>query len=170
VNDDFLEVMELLDEASADLRKTAHNLMPEILLQEGLAKATRLFCERVSKGHSLEIIYETWGKSRPLAGDIELTAYRIIQEMINNILKHAGATQALVQIVFHDSQLCITVEDNGRGIPGIANGKEGVGLQTIRERVKLLNGQIDIAGKPGKGTSVYIELTIATSKQNTAEI
>lgn len=165
-NDDFTELMQMLEEASADLRKTAHNLMPEILLQEGLAKASTLFCERLRKGHSLEINTEIWGKVRRLPGDVELTAYRIIQELLHNILKHAGATQALVQIVFHESQLCITVEDNGRGMPVNTTSNEGIGLKTIRERVKLMNGQIDTVSTPGQGTSVYIELDLAAAKQN----
>jgi signal transduction histidine kinase len=168
-NDDFTELMQMLEEASADLRKTAHNLMPEILLQEGLAKASLLFCERVRKGHSLQINTEIWGKVRRLPGDVELTTYRIIQELIHNILKHAGASQALVQIVFHESQLCITVEDNGRGMPADDSHRDGIGLRTIRERVKLLNGQIDTVSTPGEGTSVYIELNLAATKQNSFE-
>lgn len=168
-NDDFTELMQMLEEASADLRKTAHNLMPEILLQEGLAKASQLFCERLRKGHMLQINTEIWGKVRRLPGDVELTAYRIIQELLHNILKHAGATQALVQIVFHESQLCITVEDNGRGMPANAGHKEGIGLKTIQERVKLMNGQIDTVSTPGQGTSVYIELNLFAAKQNSLE-
>jgi two-component system, NarL family, sensor kinase len=168
-NDDFNELMQMLEEASADLRKTAHNLMPEILLQEGLAGASTLFCERVRKGHSLNISTEIWGKVRRVSGDVELTAYRIIQELMHNILKHAGATQALVQIVFHETQLCITVEDNGRGMPADGSPREGIGLRTIRERVKLLNGQLDTVSTPGQGTSVYIELDLAGAKQNSFE-
>lgn len=167
---DFAETLQLLEEASVELRKTAHNLMPEILLREGLAKASLLFCERVRKGHMLEINTEIWGEVRRLPKDFELTAYRIIQELIHNTLKHARATQALVQIVFHDSLLCITVEDNGTGIPGESwQQLDGMGLKTIEERVKSLNGQIDIASSPGKGTSVYIELNIITTRQNVTD-
>jgi two-component system NarL family sensor kinase len=170
VDDDFEDVMKMLEEASADLRKTAHNLMPEILLQEGLARASQLFCERLHKGHSLQIHTEIWGTVRRLPGDTELTAYRIIQELLHNTLKHAGATQALVQIVFHDSQLCITVEDNGHGMPESTWKKaDGMGLKTIRERVQLMNGQMDIASSPEQGTSIYIELGIVPTKQNTIE-
>jgi signal transduction histidine kinase len=117
----------------------------------------------------LQINTEIWGKVRRLPGDVELTAYRIIQELIHNILKHAGATQALVQIVFHETQLCITVEDNGRGMPADGSPREGIGLRTIRERAKLLNGQIDTVSTPGQGTSVYIELDLAGAKQNSFE-
>ena len=161
VNADFIEVMALLEEAAAELRKTAHNLMPEILLQEGLAKATALFCERISKGQTLAIQFESWGETQPLAPDFELMAYRIIQELIHNIVKHAQATEANVQLVFHEKQLCVTVEDNGRGIPVTPGGQvDGMGLKTIRERVHSLHGQIDIQSEPGNGTSIYIEFNI----------
>ncbi|RXK86538.1 tetratricopeptide repeat-containing sensor histidine kinase [Filimonas effusa] len=171
ISEEFAEIMLLLEEASAELRKTAHNLMPEILLQEGLAKASLLFCERIRKGHLLEVNTEIWGEPKNLPTNVELTAYRIIQELVQNILKHARATQALVQIVFHDSLLCITVEDNGAGMPAGNNGSDGVGLKTIRERVISLNGQMDIASSPGNGTSVYIELNTinSNSTQNVSE-
>jgi signal transduction histidine kinase len=170
VSSDFVEVIQMMEEASADLRKTAHNLMPEILLQEGLVKASKLFCERIRKGHSLEIRTEILGKIRRLPEELELAAYRIIQELLHNILKHSGATEAVVQIVFHESQLCITVEDNGQGLPADTwqNGK-GIGLKTIKERVKLLNGQIDIASTSGQGASIYMEFNIAAPKLNTVE-
>lgn len=168
--EDLNEILQLLEDASVELRKTAHNLMPEILLREGLAKASLLFCERVRKGHMLEINTEIWGEVRRLPKDFELTAYRIIQELIHNTLKHARATQAMVQIVFHDSLLCITVEDNGTGMVAAHwQQGDGMGLRTIEERVKSLNGQIDIASSPGKGTSIYIELNIITTRQNVME-
>ncbi len=163
LNGDFTEVLKWLEDASTDLRKTAHNLMPEILLQEGLVKASSLFCERVRKGHTLALQFETWGEIRRLPTGIELAVYRIIQELVHNILKHAKATQSVVQIVFHDNQLCITVEDDGSGIP--AGHSEGVGLRSIRERVHSMNGQVDIASSPGKGTSIYIEIAIKKTAQ-----
>lgn len=171
ISEEFAEIMLLLEEASVELRKTAHNLMPEILLQEGLAKASLLFCERIRKGHLLEVNTEIWGEANNLAKNVELTAYRIIQELVQNILKHARATQALVQIVFHESLLCITVEDNGAGMPAGNNTSDGVGLKTIRERVLSLNGQMDIASSPGNGTSIYIELNTinSNSTQNVRE-
>ncbi|SFE96965.1 Histidine kinase-, DNA gyrase B-, and HSP90-like ATPase [Chitinophaga sp. CF118] len=166
VTSDFLDVLLLLEEASTELRKTAHNLMPEILLQEGLAKATALFCERVRKGHTLEINFETWGKAPALEADFELAVYRIIQELVHNILKHAAARTAIVQIVYHERQLCITVEDDGNGMLLLtAQQAEGMGLKTIRERMHSLNGDLHIESVPGQGTSIHIEFTF---KQNTS--
>jgi len=160
VTEDFAEVLLLLEEASSELRKTAHNLMPEILLQEGLNTATSLFCERIRKGHVLNISFESYGNLPPLPADFELTLYRIIQELVNNILKHAGASQAIVQITAYNNQLCITVEDNGNGMPAHTARVDGMGLKTIRDRVQSLNGDLHIDSKPGVGTSIHIEFTI----------
>lgn len=158
---DMTDILLLLEEASAELRKTAHNLMPEILLREGLTNATLLFCERIRKGYMLEITTEIWGEQRRLPDDLELIAYRIIQELIHNIQKHARATQALVQIVYHTSVMSVTVEDNGTGIHENNTGQnEGTGLKNIRERVTSLHGVMDISATAGKGTSIYIELPL----------
>jgi two-component system NarL family sensor kinase len=164
VDKDFVELMTLLEEASSELRKTAHNLMPEILLQQGLAKATGIFCERVNKGHIVAINFETYGDETGLPSHFELTTYRIIQELVHNIVKHAEATEATVQLVFHDAQLCLTVEDNGKGMHQKGQQVTGMGMKTLKERVQSLDGQIDIESQPGKGTSVYIEFNIPAKK------
>jgi signal transduction histidine kinase len=164
VTTEFIEVLQLLEEASTELRKTAHNLMPEILLQEGLAKATALFCERLHKGHTLEINFETWGTPPALSAEFELAVYRIIQELVHNILKHAAARTAIVQIVYHERQLCVTVEDDGNGLL-LHAASEGMGIKTIRERMHSLNGDLHIDSVPGQGTSIHIEFTL---KQNTS--
>lgn len=158
---DMADILLLLEEASAELRKTAHNLMPEILLREGLTNATLLFCERIRKGYMLEITIEIWGEQKRLTDDLELIVYRIIQELVHNILKHARATQALVQIVYHQSVMSITVEDNGTGIhEQKAVQGEGTGLKNIRERITSLQGVMDISAVAGKGTSIYIEVPL----------
>lgn len=159
VTEDFKEVLHLLEEASVELRKTAHNLMPEILLQEGLTKATALFCERVRKGHTLEINFQSIGTHTGLTSAEELTVYRVIQELVHNILKHANAKHAIVQIACHESQLAVTVEDDGNGMLSSAQS-DGIGLKTIRERVNSLNGDLHIESVPGEGTSVHIEISI----------
>jgi len=164
VTEDFREVLQLLEEASVELRKTAHNLMPEILLQEGLPKATALFCERVRKGHTLDITFQSVGTPESLPMETELALYRIIQELVHNILKHANARNAIVQIAYFSTQLAVTVEDDGNGML-TSSASDGIGLKTIRERVNSLNGDLHIDSIPDNGTSVHIEITL---KQNTA--
>jgi two-component system NarL family sensor kinase len=138
----YENVLQLLEEASADLRSSAHNLMPEILLQEGLVKAVDLFCYRIQQAGTIDINFEPVGEIPQLDKSFSLPVYRIIQELVNNIIKHANATQALVQINYHDHHLSITIEDNGRGID--TQHTNGMGLKTISERIHSLDGSMYI--------------------------
>lgn len=169
VSKDFTEIMRLLEDAATEIRKTAHNLMPEILLQEGLVSATELFCKRVASSNAIEINFVTHGEIQRLPQDQELLLYRTIQELVQNILKHAKATTALVQLVFNGPVLSITVEDNGQGINRGNQRSFGIGLTTITERIHAMKGTIDISGVAGEGTSIYIELDTTAIKESANE-
>ncbi len=166
---DFGIVLQLLEEASAELRTSAHNLMPEILLQEGLTKAVSLFCERVVSGSNMEISFESFGELSLLNSEFSLVVYRIVQELVNNIVKHAQATQALVQLNYHNGLLSITIEDNGKGMQP-SNESSGMGIIAIKERVKSLNGHLDISSSAENGTSIYIEFSNLATGQQTSNM
>jgi two-component system, NarL family, sensor kinase len=158
-NIDFLEGIKLLEETAAGLRETAHNIMPEVLMQEGLSNAVRSFCERMTGKGGTIISFQTLGSFEKMDASFNLPVYRIIQELIQNIRKHANASTALVQMNFHDDGgVDITVEDDGVGMDvSKANKSNGMGLKNIQERVKQLAGRIDINSSLGKGTSVFLE-------------
>lgn len=168
-NADFAEGIKLLEETASGLRETAHNIMPEVLMQEGLSNAVRSFCERMTGKGGTVINFQTLGASENMDATFDLPVYRIIQELIQNIRKHANASTALVQMNFHDDGgVDITVEDDGVGMDvSIANKTNGMGLKNIKERVKQLAGRIDINSSIGKGTSVYIEFE---PRKNNSEI
>lgn len=165
-NTDFLEGIKLLEETAAGLRETAHNIMPEILMQEGLSNAVRSFCERMTGKGGTVISFQTLGASENMDTTFDLPVYRIIQELIQNIRKHAQASAALVQMNFHeDGGVDITVEDDGVGMDVSAATKtHGMGLRNIHERVRQLGGRIDINSAAGKGTSVYLEFEPGKNK------
>ncbi len=156
---DFGDGIKLLEEAGTELRQAAQNLMPEILLQEGLSVALASYCERLSSKSSTVITFQSFGKQEKIGQPSDLTIYRIVQELVHNIVKHANATAALVQVNFHpDESINITVEDNGAGMPqSMAVNTYGMGLKNINDRVKELNGKIDIQSEAGKGTGFYLE-------------
>lgn len=157
----FDKSMNLLNDAAFELRTTAHNLMPQILLQEGLVVATRDYCERVSNNQSLTIEYQAYGNFVPQEKTVELFVYRIIQELVNNIIKHSGADHGLVQLSMSNELLAISVEDNGKGmLPDTITGNKGTGLNNLAAKVGMLNGQLTIESAPGKGTQVYIEFDL----------
>ena len=93
---------------------------------------------------------------------ISITVYRVVQELLNNTMKHAGARTAIVQLSKREEQLTVAVEDDGKGFDASQlNQANGIGWSNIRNRVEFLKGKLDIDTKPGKGTSVLIELNLS---------
>lgn len=153
-------IFQQLTDATQDVRKTAHNLMPDLLLEEGLATALASLCEKTGKNTQLEVDFQEYGIVPRVDDEIELSIYRMVQELIQNVLKHArNATHLLVQISCVDSLLSITVEDNGTSIR--EHGKEeGIGIKQIRKRTHALKGHFDLQIVPGKGTTAYLEFDL----------
>jgi two-component system, NarL family, sensor kinase len=158
-SEDFAEGIKLLEETASALRETAHNILPEVLLQEGLPHAVKAFCERLTGKGGTVIQFQVLGTPFDKNANFDLPVYRIIQELLQNIRKHASAGTALVQMNFHDDGgIDITVEDDGVGLVKEAiNKSNGMGLKNVQERVRQLGGRIDINGATGKGTSIYME-------------
>ncbi len=152
---EFKEALFLLDQSIAELRTTAQNLQPYILKNSGLAIALAVYCQKISKVTNLDLQFQILGELPSLAEDFLLNIYRIIQEMIQNILKHARASAALVQLNVQEDQLCITIEDNGIGLPHEKlHSENGIGLANLQGRLKLMNGTFEIASH--NGTSIYL--------------
>ncbi|WP_158546173.1 tetratricopeptide repeat-containing sensor histidine kinase [Adhaeribacter pallidiroseus] len=153
----YHQVVDLLDEATISVRKTAHNLMPEVLMQHGLDEALRRFCSNISNDKLLVVAYYSWGDFERFAPNFELSVYRIVQELLNNIIKHAQASEAMVQLTLQDHMLSITIEDNGVGFDPAKLSQKGTGMSSIKSRVHALQGKIDIDSEPGQGVSTYLE-------------
>ena len=151
---------ELVRQAATESRRIAHNLLPETLLRYGLDEALKEYSKSITESKLIQLDYESVGMQENLDQSAGLSIYRIIQELVNNIIKHSGATEALVQLQREGEKLSITVEDNGKGFSPQQNGKTGIGLSNIRSRVSYLNGSLDIRSEEQKGTSVYIEIQL----------
>jgi len=155
----FDKSLSMLDNTIGDLRKVAHNLMPEALVKYGLVEALRDFCDTVQSSTNLKIIYQPFGENRKLTNTAEVFIYRIIQELVNNAVKHADAKQVIVQLTTSSNKMTITVEDDGKGFDAtLSANRKGDGLDNIKYRVQYFNGSIDTVTSPGNGTSVNIEL------------
>jgi two-component system, NarL family, sensor kinase len=161
----FEKSLDQLDKTIAELRKVAHNLMPEALVKFGLRSAVKDFCESIQLSGNTEIICEQFGAERDLGNIADVNVYRIIQELVNNAVIHGQATQILVQLTKTEERVLITVEDNGKGFELSSLKKAtGIGLTNIQSRVNYFNGLLDINSKPAKtssvneGTTVNIEL------------
>lgn len=157
----FNRVLNNLEESISEMRRVAHNMMPETLLKFGLPQALEDYCDGLSEHQNFAIRYDFRGMEDRMDNSIELVLFRIVQELINNAVKHSGASTILVQMIRHDGkQLNLTVEDNGKGFDANREYINSAGLRNIISRVKYLNGKIDIQSEHGKGTSVYIECEI----------
>jgi len=153
----------LLKEISSEVRKTSHNMMPEVLQHYSLPDAIRQFCDYMqdSKGSSLHIVFQSFGQFELIDNDLALSTYRIIQELIQNIVKHAHANYALVQLIMRENTLSITVEDNGIGFE-MNKDNDGMGLLNLRSRIKSMNGSFSLESFKEKGTTVFIEFDLHT--------
>jgi two-component system, NarL family, sensor kinase len=157
----FSHAISLLDTSIGELRRIAHNLMPETLNQFGLKTALEDFCTQVSSAKHV-LVLQFFGEDLRYSKEFELSIYRISQELINNALKHSGADRINVQLISERKRICVQVNDNGVGFnPEIymKNGY-GKGIRNIRNKITVLNGRFDIWSQPGKGAEMSVEIDI----------
>ncbi len=154
----------LLDNSIKELRNISQNLMPETLLELSLEHALRDLCAANSNS-ATKIEFQYLVKKSKLPKNYEIMIYRIIQELLNNALKYAKASQVLVSCSQNKDVFFITVEDNGIGFDVLDTNKNGMGLKNIKNRVEFLNGKLEIDSKINQGTSAYIELNVINENQ-----
>jgi signal transduction histidine kinase len=156
---EFDAVITMLQNMAAEIRKTSHNLMPDILLRHGFPETLRMYCEQVSSGSNLQIDLQCYGNLDDIDRSLAFSLYRIIQELIQNIVKHAHASYVVIQIREYEQRLTISVEDDGVGF-NPRRASEGAGLNNIRSRTQALSGHIAIESSEGRGTTVYLEFDL----------
>lgn len=149
-----------IDGAVEELRRVAHNLMPDLLVKYGLEVAIQEFASRISN-NALDIHTEFINYSNSLPEEKQLIIYRIIQELVNNAIKHAEASEIIIQISQEDNVLNLTVEDNGKGFDykGL-NVKKTAGFHNIESRVQFLKGTMNIISELNIGTSIELQIPI----------
>lgn len=158
------KVIGQLDNSVTELRRIARNMMPEALLRSGLETALADLCQSLSTGH-LRIDFSFINISIEIPKQEQIIIYRIIQELLANIVKHSVATEAFVQCSQNGALFYITVEDNGKGInQTLPAGRRGIGLDNIQSRVDFLKGKMDFSSQPGKGTVTNIEVKVHGNK------
>lgn len=153
----FIKARSLLDDTATEVRAIAHNLMPDILLRDGLVAALQQFCDHIESSGLVTIDYQVINMEERLPQPLALALYRIMQELLNNILKHAEATEIIVQIARQGQRIECTVEDNGKGFT-LSEEQQGTGLEAIKHRIEHLEGNLDIDTKKGQGTSIHISI------------
>lgn len=157
----FNKTENLIDEAYLKVRRIAHAKNAGVIANQGLLVAIKMMAEKISSADKIKIDVIDFGLDKPLENSLEISVFRIVQELITNVLKHAEAKNATIHISLYDKNLNIIIEDDGKGfaIKNI-NLKNGMGLNSIKTRVAHLNGTFDIDSTIGKGTSILINIPI----------
>lgn len=152
----------LLDEAAAELRNVSHNIMPATLSKLGLVAALKNLIDNISSHSGLQINFSAHGFTNRLNEVVEMSIYRVVLELINNIVKHAAAKKVTLQMIHYPDYINITVEDDGKGFKyeQAAEQKKGIGLGNILSRVEYLKGKIEIDSATGRGTTTIIDIPI----------
>lgn len=161
-NAKFTQVNKLLDEACDEVRRISHNLSTSMVMRFGLSSALTELCSGINDSGVIRCKLLQYGLEERLESSSEIEIYRMVQEIVNNILKHAKATVITIQINKLDDALNITVEDDGVGFRvDEAMERGGLGLNNISMRAKKLSGTYHIDSQPGKGTISIIEIPIS---------
>lgn len=160
---ELAEIRASLGEAMADLRRLAQELRPVVFDEVGLTGALQKIARDYSAKFNLQIHLAIRGVTGRLPPKVELTIYRMVQEALNNVIKHARASEVSILLEPLGTGLRLIVEDNGRGFIPATNGvKRGLGLFSMQERASLLGGKVTVESTPGRGTTIYADLPVTT--------
>lgn len=157
----YKDSLSLLDEASTELRNISHNIMPVTLSKLGIVAALQGLIDKLfSHNTGLQISFMAHAFETRIEESTEISIYRIILELINNIMKHAIADKVTIQLIKYPDYINVVIEDNGRGFnyEKALEEKKGIGLGNVLSRVEYLKGTINIDSSAGKGTTIIIDI------------
>lgn len=161
VRQEIGEIRSLIDQTIQDTRSLTLEISPPILYELGFEAAVEWLSEHVQQQHGLSTAFSCDGRIEPLGSDVRVLLFKVVQELLINIVKHAGAEAASVSLYEEGDRLRIAVQDNGRGfeverIKSSSGHMAGFGLFNICERINDLGGRVDVRSAPGEGTCITV--------------
>jgi len=158
----FNRVLGMVDDGFKEVRTISHNMMPWALHKTGLANVVKQFIGNVENG-TISFNFFSKGFDEPFNDNVELILYRVLQESVNNVIKHAGADRVDISLIRDEASISMTIEDNGKGFDSTnPEFKAGMGLGNLRSRINFLNGKVEVASQPGSGTLVSVYIPVNT--------
>lgn len=154
----------LAEDASREVRGIAHRMMPRALGEAGLVPAVADMLDRALNGTGMQQTFDHFGLEQRLPGNIETGVYRIAQELVNNIIKHAKASNVHVQLLRNKGTLVLIVEDDGVGFEPKAE-QGGLGMQNLNDRARILHGQLQIERGSARGTVATLRVPLNTNER-----
>ena len=156
----FERIISLVDEGCKEVRSVSHQMMPNVLLKSGLGKAVAEFLDKIDQ-KVLKVNLHTEGLNEHIEATTEIVLYRVLQESVNNVIKHSGASELDLSLIKDADGISATIEDNGKGFDSKnLSEKAGLGLKNMKARVEYLKGTIDFDSSPGRGTLVAIHIPL----------
>lgn len=156
----YEKIVSLVDESCREVRSVSHQMMPNALLKKGLANAIREFIDKIDS-RVLKVDLFSEGLNDRIDGNAETVLYRVIQECVNNVIKHSGANHLDISLIKDADGISVTIEDNGKGFDVTQKSNiEGIGLKNMRTRIEYLKGTIEFDSTPEKGTLVAINIPV----------
>jgi signal transduction histidine kinase len=158
VGEELSEIGQLTRGALAEMRSLIFELRPDVLAEEGLVAALTMQAVALSAREGLVIEVDGPGERLPLGPEVEEQLYRLGQEALANVVKHARASSATIRIAAEDGAVLIEVSDDGRGFDPAAVGREHFGLRSMRGRIADLKGRLEVTSALGRGTVLRVEV------------
>ena len=153
------DTRKLTDECIQEIRNIIHNVLPPVLTDFGLIDAVQALCTKMGENTDIKITFTKKLADERFPAEIELSLYRIAQELFGNAVKHSGATSIHLLLTKEDGWLVMSFSDNGIGF-NMDNVKQGFGLKNLQSRVQLINGKIHIYSKPQNGSLTTIKVQL----------
>lgn len=154
----FRSLSNLIDDTASEVRNISHQMLPKELEQFGLVSAIEGLLKDSFGKTAIQVTFEYFGITSRFSYAIELAVFRILQELIANILKHAKATEVKVELLKRRERVLLIVEDNGQGFNFNSNKNHGIGLMNIESRVESVNGLLNYESEKNKGTVVTVNI------------
>ncbi len=158
-NEMLADTCKLTDECIQEIRNIIHNVLPPVLTDFGLIDALEALCNKMNSNTAIQVVFTKKLSPERFPSAIELTVYRIAQELFGNAVKHSDATSIHVELSKHGNALIMSFRDNGKGF-NLDDVTQGFGIKNLHSRVQLINGKIDIYSKPLSGTITTINIPL----------
>lgn len=153
------DTRKLTDECIQEIRNIIHNVLPPVLTDFGLIDALQALCAKMDQNTSMQVVFTRKLNDERFPAEVELTLYRIAQELFGNVVKHSEATTVNVELTREKTMLTMTFRDNGKGF-NLDSVRHGFGLKNLQSRAQLINGKIHIYTKPLSGTLTTINVPL----------
>lgn len=162
----YQKASELIDLSCSKIREISHNMIPSVLDQYGLEYAIHETCEVIAKDHGIEVDFIPFGLEQEIDAAMQVNIYRIVQELLRNVVNHAQAKSVIVQLAQENNNINLIVEDDGIGFDPLNRINAGIGLDNIISRVKYLAGEISIDSRANEGSTFTINIPFLNDFSN----